>query len=241
MLKVSQSGFTLLEVLLAISITAGLGLGANQLLNTMASASSNTEQHSQQIRELQRMDLWLKQDLLQVAARKVRDIYGDHTEVLSTQGDFGFEFTRSGYAQIPHGEFKRSNLQRVAYGIRGHDSEYCESAKMRIESAPNGVADGQCLVRWFWPVLDQAPDTEPVVQVLLDNVEEARFFFRGQIIDTQDPKNNERSNAWQEEWPPSTLSDNQKADLVQVKFEYTVPKMGTIERIYEVPRYAYAQ
>ena len=236
-----QQGFTLLEVLLAIGITAVIGLGATELLRNIINANDGTEARAMQLRDLQRMDFWIKRDLLQVNGRQVRDIYGDHTKVLSAEGDLGFEFTRSGVPKIPNQDFKRSNMQRVAYGIRTHDSEYCESARKRIEQTGNREADGSCLVRWFWAVLDQAPDSEPIVQVLLDEMEEARFYFRGQIIDGQNPENNQPINSWQEEWPPSTLTKTQIADLAQVKFEYTVPVMGTIERIYEVPRYAFAE
>lgn len=237
----TQKGFTLLEVLLAIGITAVIGLGATELLRNIINANEGTETRAMQLRDLQRMDLWIKRDLLQINGRKVKDIYGDHTQVLTAEGELGFEFTRSGVPQIPNKEFKRSNMQRVAYGIRTHDSEYCEPAKKRIEQNGQRIAESNCLVRWFWPVLDQASDTEPVVQVLLDDLEEARFYFRGQIIDSENPDNTQRSSQWQEEWPPSTLTKNQIADLAQIKFEYTVPVMGTIERIYEVPRYAFAE
>lgn len=237
----SQRGFTLLEVLLAIAITAVVGALATSMLSNIITANDATEKRAMQLRDLQRMDLWLKKDIWQINNRKVRDLYGDHSKTISTDGDFGFEFTRSGVPRIPNQELKRSNMQRVAYGVRSHDSEYCEAAKQRIEFRGDAAAEGSCLVRWFWPVLDQAPDTEPVIQILLDDMEEGRFYFRGQIIDTENPDNNQRSNNWQEEWPPATLTANQIADLAQIKFEYTVPLLGTIERIYEVPRYAFAE
>ena len=235
-----HNGFTLLEVLLAIGITAVIGLGATEMLSNIITANHVTDNKAQLLSDLQRMDLIVKRDLWQVSNRPVRDLYGDHTEVLKSEGDLGFEFTRSGVPQIPHQDIQRSNLQRVIYGVRGHDSEYCETAKERIERKGDRIAEGNCFVRWFYPVLDQAPDTEPVIQVLLDEIDEVEFLYRGMIIDTKDPANNIVSNDWQEEWPPSTLTEDQMPDLAQVKLKYTVPVMGTIERVYEVPRYAYA-
>ncbi|MFY0699176.1 MAG: type II secretion system minor pseudopilin GspJ [Bermanella sp.] len=232
-----QHGFTLLEVLLAVSITAMIGIGASQLLSSTVSTKNATDIRAKQLRNIQRMDFWLKRDLWQIAGRVTKDIYGNDAPIITTEEDYDIEFTHSGLAALPFGDIKRSNLQRVAYAVRSHESDYCKDAvKGQDESE-----QGQCLVRIFWPVLDLAPNSEPIVQVVLDQIEEVRFFFRGQLIDQQNPINSVIIKDWQEQWPSPYMTNNLLADLAQIKVEITTKQLGQIERWYEVPRYAYTQ
>lgn len=237
MISSRQSGFTLLEVLLAVSITALIGIGASQLLSSTVNTKNITDERAQQLRSIQRMDFWLKRDLWQVAGRETRNIYGDLAPVVTTAEDYAIEFTHSGLAALPFGEAKRSNLQRVAYDVRSHASEYCKDA---IKPADDDE-QGQCFVRIFWPVLDLASNSEPIVQVILDEIEEVRFYFRGQLIDLDNPEMSIVISDWQEQWPSPYLTDNLLEDLAQIKVEITTKQLGTIERWYEVPRYAYTQ
>lgn len=232
-----QQGFTLLEVLLAVSITAMIGIGASQLLSSTVSTKNATDVRAQQLRSIQRMDFWLKRDLWQIAGRKTKDNYGNPTDIVTTANDYDIEFTHSGLAALPFGEIKRSNLQRVAYAVRSHESDYCKDAiKPQDETE-----QGQCFVRIFWPALDLAPNSEPIVQVVLDEIVEVRFYFRGQLIDLQNPINSVIIQDWQEEWPSPYLTSNLLEDLAQIKVEITTKQLGKLERWYEVPRYAYTQ
>ena len=232
-----QHGFTLLEVLLAVSITAMIGIGASQLLSSTVSTKNATDIRAQQLRNIQRMDFWLKRDLWQIAGRVTKDIYGNDAPIITTEEDYDIEFTHSGLAALPFGDIKRSNLQRVAYAVRSHESDYCKDAVKGLDESEQG----QCLVRIFWPVLDLAPNSEPIVQVVLDQIEEVRFFFRGQLIDQQNPINSVIIKDWQEQWPSPYMTNNLLADLAQIKVEITTKQLGQIERWYEVPRYAYTQ
>ncbi len=233
-----QQGFTLLEVLLAVSITALIGIGASQLLSRISNTSVMTEQRSNQLRNIQRMDLWLKRDLWQLTGRKTLDEFGNPKDALTSQGEFLVEFTHSGQGMIPFGDKKRSNLQRVAYAVRSHNSEYCEDAIKPI----NDEETGSCFIRLFWPVLDLAPDSKPpIVQVLLDEVESVEFQFRGQTLDLSNPNNSIRNNEWQDTWPSVYKTAEMVDDLVQIKMRYEIKMLGQLERIYEIPRHAYAQ
>jgi general secretion pathway protein J len=237
MINQHQRGFTLLEVLLAVSITALIGIGASQLLSSTINTKNATDTRAQQLRSLQRMDFWLKRDLWQVAGRQTRNIYGDLSPIITTAEDYNIEFTHSGLAALPFGDIKRSNLQRVAYAVRSHSSEYCKDAIKPIDE----TQQGQCFVRIFWPVLDLAPNSEPIIQVVLDEIEEVRFYFRGQLIDQENPNNNIIISDWQEEWPTPYMTSNLLEDLAQIKIEITTKQLGKLERWYEVPRYAYTQ
>ncbi len=238
-----QSGFTLLEVVLAIGITAMIGVAATQLLGNVTDARNATDERANLLKELQRADMWLKRDFWQLTGRKVRDQYGDHTPIITTHNDYDLEFTRSGVRAMAIQQeegaepIRKSNLQRVAYALRTHDSDYCEKAKKRIENKQQ-EADGNCLIRFVWPVLDLVSESEPLVQILIDDIESVKFYFKGLAVNPNDLENKLVFENWEEEWPPATVTPDMVDDLIQLKIEYEVPVMGLIERWYEVPRYA---
>lgn len=231
----NQNGFTLLEVLLAVAITALIGIGASQLLSSIAGTSATTNERGLQLRTVQRMDLWVKRDLMQLAGREVLANDGSKKVAITNDSDYLIEFTRSGLSNAALLDVKRSNLQRVAYAVRGHDSEYCKDA----DKGP-AEENGSCLVRLFWPVLDLAPDSpEPIVQVLIDNIIEAAVYFKGQSVDPTDSNNNIKTGNWEDSWPSPYVTPGMFLDLFLIKLVYSVDKLGELERIYEVPRFAF--
>jgi general secretion pathway protein J len=147
-----QGGFTLLEVLVAIAIFAVIGLGANQMLRTMIDTHDKTTAKVRNMNQLTRVFTAMERDFGQAVPRYIRDEFGDsQPPMMVAVGRFPVELTRSGWSnpiRLP-----RSTLQRVAYEVN---------------------ADGQ-LVRLFWLVLDRAEDSEPVQQVLLEDVEDLRI------------------------------------------------------------------
>jgi general secretion pathway protein J len=234
-----QGGFTLLEVLIAVTITAIIGVGASQLLAGGADAKISLETRSTEIKNLQRMDLFLRKDFSQIAGRKVNDIYGQLTNAVTNQGDNLIDFSYSGVPAEPYNPDKRqSNILRAGYAMQSLDHEYCKDALL-IETGNQDVQEASCLVRLFWPVLDVTSDTQPIVQVLVDNLIEASFQFKGQQVDFQNSENSIRSNEWQDDWPPQSMSSNMSADLVQIKFNFSTKTYGQIERVFEVPRFVF--
>jgi general secretion pathway protein J len=235
----SQQGFTLLEVLIAVTITAIIGVGASQLLISGADTKQGLAVRSMEIKNLQRMDLFMRKDFSQIAGRQANDIYGDLSLAVTSEGDNLIEFSYSGVPAEPFNpEKKQSNILRAGYAIRPLDHEYCEDAQNINSDQPAGD-ELNCFVRIFWPVLDITSNTQPVIQVLLDDIKEASFQFRGLLLDLENDQNSIRSNDWQDDWPPVSMAQNMVADLVQIKFKLTTKSYGDIERIFEVPRYAF--
>ncbi len=152
-MRIAARGFTLLEVLVAISIFAIIGLGAHQLLTLVIDSHARARSISHNYADAAKVMIAIERDLSQIVGRSVRDEYGEPIPALMVAtGVYGLEFTRSGWNN-PVG-LPRSSLQRVAY-----------------ELTPDGT-----LVRHLWRVLDRAEDSTPVSQVLLGEVEDFQVY-----------------------------------------------------------------
>ncbi len=158
-----QNGFTLLELLVAIGIFALLAAMGYGGLNNVMTARKITTQHAERLSQLQMTFLWLGRDIEQTVDRSIRDEYAEvQPAVLGVEtGRYQLELTHTGWRN-PAGR-KRSNLQRVAYGLR------------------NGN-----LLRVYWSVLDRAQDSQPLESVLLDGVEKLELRFLNQQNQWQD-------------------------------------------------------
>jgi general secretion pathway protein J len=139
-------GFTLLEVLIAISIFALLALGTYRMLASVLASDESTRRHEAQLRELQRAFAVLEQDVAQIGPRPIRDGFGDIQPALVGEAEpVAMEFTRLGWRN-PLGS-PRSNWQRVRWELLG-----------------------STLQRSYWPVLDQTLDSQPLPQKVLTEV-----------------------------------------------------------------------
>lgn len=158
-----QSGFTLLELLVAIGIFALLAAMGYGGLNNVMTARKITTQHAERLSQLQMAFLWLGRDIEQTVDRPIRDEYAQvQPAMLGVEtGRYQLELTRTGWRN-PAGH-ARSNLQRVAYGLR----------------------DGN-LLRVYWAVLDRAEDSQPLESVLLDGVEKLELRFLNEAGQWQD-------------------------------------------------------
>ncbi len=151
-LRQKNPGFTLLELLVSMSIFAMLGLGAYQMLQTVANSHERVRSSADAFTGLNLAYSIIQRDFNQFAPRSVRDEYGEPLPpIVFENEDYIIEFTRRGWSN-PAGR-QRSRLQRVAYSL---DFEK------------------ETLTRHFWKVLDRAEDSEPVSQILLVGVTDFR-------------------------------------------------------------------
>ncbi len=138
----SQRGFTLLELLVALAIFALLAVMAYGGLSKVLRTEDILDEQLDRLGEVQRTFTFMERDLLQIIPRDIRDEYGDTQrflvgrDPLQSNGEPLLVLTRSGYAN-PLG-VARSELQRIDW---------------RLED--------DVLYRETWPVLDRAQDTRP--------------------------------------------------------------------------------
>lgn len=153
----TNTGFTLLELLVAIAVFAVLAIMSYGTLSNVLLAQAQTREAAEQLTRVQRAMLYIERDLLQIVVRPIRDESGEPFPALAgaEQGHYRLEFTRTGYPNpnlVP-----RSYLQRITYAMPD-DEEHK-------------------LYRYVWPSLDRGETQEPQKLLLLDDVEEMRVIF----------------------------------------------------------------
>ena len=145
------SGFTLIEILVALFIFAVVGLISAQLLGRTVNAYEVLDDRGQRLSQIHRAMLVVERDMLQFRNRPIRMAQGEPLPALMIGDEGALSMTRGGWRnplQRP-----RSELQRVGYRIQEEK-----------------------LVRAYWPVLDRRGDEEPISQTLLEGVEDLEFF-----------------------------------------------------------------
>ena len=151
----SHTGFTLIEVLVALAVFGILSLLAYMTLGQTLSNADMLTERMDRLQAVQRTVRYISNDLMQAAPRPVRLEPGDSMgPAIQTNlsAEFALEVTHGGWGN-PAG-LPRSTQQRTAY---------------RIE-------DGE-LVRYHWTVLDRTYANEPIATVLLDDVESLLFLY----------------------------------------------------------------
>lgn len=146
------SGFTLLEILVALFIFTILSLMLASGLRTVIDAEASTEAHAERLRVLQMTLLLMSRDIEQTVNRPILNAAG-HQDPAFIGDSKGFSFTHGGLAN-PDATIARSSLQRTAYTWQDNR-----------------------IWRTSWLVLDQAPASQPHKRPLLTNVTAASFEY----------------------------------------------------------------
>lgn len=164
--RARQQGFTLLEMLTAITIFAMVSLSAWQILQGTMSARDVSADHNEQMRTLEYAMLVMEQDFQHYIDRGVRQEGVVSTRSLFAGKDMldsddeAIAFIRTGYRN-PEQRLPRSELQPVRYRLK------------------DGV-----LERQYFHVLDPEEESEPVTQNLLTDISSLKFeyFIRGRWV-----------------------------------------------------------
>ena len=154
----TSSGFTLLEILVAISIFAIIGVASSALLASVIDRNELSDQRFQQLEKLQRAMIVMERDLHQAIKRPIR-VEGELNEnvmvggVASGSDADGIGFVRAGWHN-PQFMLPRSNMQYVAYRLQDNQLE-----------------------RLYGNHVDNVIGFEPKVRVLLKDVDDFQVEF----------------------------------------------------------------
>ncbi len=155
-----ESGFTLLEVIIAIALFSMISLSSFTIFNTVIKSDESSKTRTSRINELQRGFLLIERDLLQIAKRSVR-LNGEaplddflHTDSNSfSNNESTLAFVRHGWTN-PGLMLPRSSMQSVAYQLNDETFE-----------------------RLHFNFVDAVQGQEPKIRKLISNVETLNFEF----------------------------------------------------------------
>ncbi len=219
-----QKGFTLIEVVIAISIFAVLGFGCYKVVNGLALARDTMTKNAEELRRFSRAINTINMDFSQLSARKILDESGQDIASFDTHGDYLVEFSRIGVKNPLM--VKRAKVARVAYQFKDTlDSSDLKLFKDNTQML-DFIGDGKkgYLVRYVWPVLDRGNDDEPSMQIILANI-------KGVEMEYLDDK-----KIWVDEWPqPGGQAAASLTNLpYAVKIKIETDKYGVLERLFAV-------
>ena len=109
------AGFTLIEVMLAMAITAFIAVIAYSGLSAAISASERQQLQVETLGNIQLTLTVMERDIRNAVKRPVKDEYGDKEPALAggTQQEYLLQVTRAGWDNPANR--RRSELQRVRY------------------------------------------------------------------------------------------------------------------------------
>jgi general secretion pathway protein J len=153
--SLSQRGFTLLELLVAIAIFAVVGALAMGGYVELQKQNEHTQQTLERVGEIQRAVQLLALDFEQLEPRPIREPLGDGripALLADASTDYRVQLTRAGWSNTAG--LPRPTLQRIGYRV-----------------------DQDGLWRDTWPVLDRTLTVEPLRRKLLGRVNAVSFRF----------------------------------------------------------------
>lgn len=212
-------GFTLIEVLIAMAITAIVAVLAYSGLDSAVKLSKTAEVEADRLQRMNRVFDILGRDFRQVIARPVRSAEGDDIEatfILSDTDQPMLKFTRAGWINPDPERFQRSELQRVNY-----------------------VFDDNKLKRLSWVMLDRYTDSKMQEITLLSGVTSLEIRVLGDVVktDVNGQVIDDNKGEWIKKWPLVDLlkpTSNLTSLPLAIEIIMDVEKVGRIRRVYEI-------
>lgn len=204
-----QGGFTLMEVMIAVSITSVIGIGVWQVVNNIIKAREGVDEIAEQFEGVQKLMLMMERDLGQVVNRPVRNIYGDYEPAFTSREDgFGLVLTRQGWRN-PLG-LRRSSLQRVAWEYTGEE-----------------------IRRHYWVMLDKGQEeTDPRNELLLAGVTDFSVRF---LTETREWTDQWPSESAMQSLSPGQAPSLPMPIGVEISLEHD--RFGELTRLFALPDY----
>ncbi len=191
----NMSGFTLIEIMVAMAIFALIAVASTEVLRSVAASNELSEQRFEKLQQLQRAMLTIERDLLQAVPRPIR-IEGESNQSVMVGNEglldsetYGLAFVRAGWHN-PQLMLPRSTLQAVAYRLQ----------------------EGK-LQRLYSNYVDNVSGYEPKQKVLLSDIEDfklAFFLTGGGDINDED--------SWEESYQGNTIPSAISITIVSKDF-----------------------
>ena len=209
-------GFTLIEVLIAMAITAFVSVLSYQALSAALTGIESVRAESERLHEINRAFNVLSRDIRQMTNRPVRDEFGQLASAVlgGPLARDPLRLTRAGWHNSTGAP--RSTLQRVAY---------------RLED--------DRLLRLSYPVLDRTTAIEPTETVLVDRVEgfEVRFLPTIKSLEVDRNQTIDR-RFWQENWISEVgFTDKIMDPPAALEVRLSLEDWGELERLYVMPAF----
>lgn len=201
-----KRGFTLLELMVAMSIFAIVSLLTMGGLSNILDTQEYTEKNMQRLIRFQMAFTIISRELQQIVLRPIRDEYGTISDAIDSEtsdGIPGIEFTHQGRFTLGDAV----NVQRVAY--------YQEDNK---------------LIKKVWQVLDRVEDSKPVKQVIIDDLEEVSFsFYNVNISEIQPNAVVDNEISWKE-----YITQQNDSQLKAIKVSFKSKDYEELYRVFEI-------
>ena len=210
----SAAGFTLVEVLIAMAITALISVVAYTGLSAALSGAESLRSASGRTHDINQTWALLSRDLRQVVNRPVVDEFGQVVPALMG-GEMAREplsLTRAGWHNSSAAP--RSTLQRVRWWL-----------------------EDERLWRGYFPVLDRTSGTEAVETAILDGVERFELRFLPALSAVESDRNDviDRRN-WRDSWIADLSQPGQMpSPPVAVEVLLEVAGLGQLRRTFVLP------
>ncbi|MEM9256861.1 MAG: type II secretion system minor pseudopilin GspJ [Pseudomonadota bacterium] len=212
-----SSGFTLIEVLIAMAITAIVAAIAYSGLSSVVTSLDVLRGNADRSFEINRAWQIISRDIGEFMPRPVRDEFGELEPALmgGRLALYPLSLTRGGWHN-PNGH-ARSHLQRINY---------------RLED--------DTLYRDAFVVLDRASDSQPASALLLEGVEDFEIAFLPSIeqLRTRRGSTAIETDNWSENWVGDTSAPNAAlAPPAAMEIRLQLEDWGEMRRLYALPPY----
>jgi general secretion pathway protein J len=212
--KPGARGFTLVEVLVAMAITALVAVVSYSALSAALASAERLRVSAQRAQEIGQVMAMLSRDIRQTASRTVIDEFGQRTPAVMG-GELARDMltvTRAGWHNSTGAP--RGTLQRVDWWL-----------------------EEETLWRGYFPVLDITPGTERIETAVLDGVErfEVRFLPNVAALEINRDDVIDRRN-WEDSWVADLSQPDQGLPPpVAVEVTMEVSGLGEVTRLYVLP------
>lgn len=166
-LGVQKSGFTLIELIVAIAIFSLVAVATNQVLQSVSASSELSDSELSSLQSLQRAMLVIERDFQQIVDRIPRK-QGQENSLMIDGGEFDFESDADGISFVRNGWHNpqlilaRSSLQSVIYRVQ-------ENRLQRLHTN----------------YVDSVIGTEPKMRVLLEDIEDLKIEMLREVSTTE--------------------------------------------------------